>query len=295
MFIYHSKYYSWYTNLITKAQSADRIKGQDVYYESHHVIPVSLAGNDDNDNRVLLTAREHYIAHLLLTKCTEGQAKHSMIRAAFMMSKTRKGIKINSYLYRELKEEYSIVQSEYQTGKKYKILICPHCRKEGGGAGMKRFHFGNCILNPDLTYEQKINLIELNRTTKENEVLEWNHEEHGTYLCTRHELFSRFHADGISIVSLGTVQRKDIKSHLGWHIVLRDINNNIIEKPKLKSEKRNNTTYKWEHDEYGDFYGSIFELRDTYREQNLCNDVLNRMVRKERKSHRGWKLSSKSK
>lgn len=38
------------------------------YYEKHHIVMRSLGGNDDKENIVKLTAREHYFAHLLLSK-----------------------------------------------------------------------------------------------------------------------------------------------------------------------------------------------------------------------------------
>lgn len=36
------------------------------YFESHHIIPKSLGGSNDIKNRVLLTAKEHYVCHHLL-------------------------------------------------------------------------------------------------------------------------------------------------------------------------------------------------------------------------------------
>lgn len=39
-----------------------------VYYEKHHIIPKCLGGSDKKDNLTLLTAEEHWIAHLLLVK-----------------------------------------------------------------------------------------------------------------------------------------------------------------------------------------------------------------------------------
>lgn len=38
------------------------------YSEKHHIIPRSLGGTNDARNLVLLTGREHYIAHLLLAR-----------------------------------------------------------------------------------------------------------------------------------------------------------------------------------------------------------------------------------
>jgi hypothetical protein len=38
------------------------------YTETHHIVMKSLGGTDKKDNLVILTGREHYIAHLLLAK-----------------------------------------------------------------------------------------------------------------------------------------------------------------------------------------------------------------------------------
>jgi hypothetical protein len=70
-----------YDSLVTNAKEQYRLKGGDEYYESHHIIPTSLGGPDTIDNRVLLTAREHYLAHWLLYKISEGSDKHKMAQA----------------------------------------------------------------------------------------------------------------------------------------------------------------------------------------------------------------------
>lgn len=49
----------------------------DVYGERHHVIPKSLGGNNTKENLVRLTAREHFIVHLLLVRM---YPKHSIER-----------------------------------------------------------------------------------------------------------------------------------------------------------------------------------------------------------------------
>lgn len=57
-----------YDNLITQACSEDRRKDKNRpgFYEQHHIIPKCLRGSDDKNNLVLLTTREHFIAHKLL-------------------------------------------------------------------------------------------------------------------------------------------------------------------------------------------------------------------------------------
>lgn len=56
-----------YENL-TKSRQELRGSKRNVGYELHHIQPASLGGSDDEANLVLLTYREHYVAHWLLTK-----------------------------------------------------------------------------------------------------------------------------------------------------------------------------------------------------------------------------------
>ena len=82
MIFINNKYTTWYNSLINKAK--DRIISG--YTEKHHIIPSSLGGTTDNDNIVKLTAREHFICHLLLTKMTIGNARYKMNFALHMLS-----------------------------------------------------------------------------------------------------------------------------------------------------------------------------------------------------------------
>lgn len=79
-----NKYTTWYNRIISNAKSRDLDKS--IYFEKHHIIPRSLGGTNDPDNIVKLTAKEHFICHLLLTKMTTGKAKRSMACAAMSMT-----------------------------------------------------------------------------------------------------------------------------------------------------------------------------------------------------------------
>ncbi len=62
-----------YQKIIDKAKKENRVKRKYddlnyVYYEQHHIIPKSLGGSNKKENLVLLTAREHFICHLLLIR-----------------------------------------------------------------------------------------------------------------------------------------------------------------------------------------------------------------------------------
>lgn len=59
-------YKKLYDTIITN--SINRTKESDVYYERHHIVPKCMKGTDYEDNLVLLTAREHFVVHKLLTK-----------------------------------------------------------------------------------------------------------------------------------------------------------------------------------------------------------------------------------
>lgn len=71
-----------YDNLMAKA----RLRGLDKaalkgYYEKHHVMPRCLGGGDEDGNLVLLTFKEHKLAHRLLTKICTGRAYYQMLSA----------------------------------------------------------------------------------------------------------------------------------------------------------------------------------------------------------------------
>ena len=82
MIFINNKYTTWYNSLINKAKDRT-ITG---YTEKHHIVPSSLGGTNDNNNIVKLTAREHFVCHLLLTKMTTGNARYKMNFALHMLS-----------------------------------------------------------------------------------------------------------------------------------------------------------------------------------------------------------------
>lgn len=102
-----SKYTTWYYEIISNAKKSNRRKGGDEYYENHHIIPrcKPFCGSNRNENMILLTAREHFIVHWLLTKMCEGVYKQKMQHAIFrMISKTGKRI-ITSWQFEIAKKE----------------------------------------------------------------------------------------------------------------------------------------------------------------------------------------------
>ena len=56
-------YQKVYGQIVDRARVDSRAKGSSIYYESHHIVPKCISGSDDSNNKVLLTAREHFICH----------------------------------------------------------------------------------------------------------------------------------------------------------------------------------------------------------------------------------------
>lgn len=100
-----NKYCKWYFSIIKKAKSRI-ISG---YTEKHHIIPKSLGGKDTDDNLVILTAREHFICHLLLIKMVDTTFKYKMVYAAWQQSRPNKNksIKVTSRVYDKLRKQLS--------------------------------------------------------------------------------------------------------------------------------------------------------------------------------------------
>jgi hypothetical protein len=96
-------YRKHYQNLIATRKRRQLQEGE--YYERHHIIPKCMNGNNDKNNLVVLTAKEHYIAHWLLVKIYPENWKLKF--AFYKMSKT------NS------KQSRIISSSQYQRSKKY--------------------------------------------------------------------------------------------------------------------------------------------------------------------------------
>jgi hypothetical protein len=115
-----NKYTSVYNNIIARAKSRDLPK--EIYIEKHHIIPKSLGGTNSIDNLVNLTAREHFICHLLLPKMVTGIFKRNMSFALWSMitmdhSTLRARYKINSRMFQSIKIQVAKAKSELHKGK----------------------------------------------------------------------------------------------------------------------------------------------------------------------------------
>jgi len=108
-------YLKVYHQLIYNSQH--RILSQDIYVEKHHIVPLSLKGEDIESNIAVLTAKEHFVAHHLLWKIHRNPP---MTKAFMLMCNTkRNGVKykITAKEYSILKEDNKKFRSEFMAGR----------------------------------------------------------------------------------------------------------------------------------------------------------------------------------
>ena len=96
-------YSKHYFLLMNKAKIRCDVSG---YSEKHHIIPKCLNGSNEPSNIVILTAKEHFIAHLLLTKM---YPENSKIAFAFRaMSKLISKYHMNGRKFSKLRIEKNL-------------------------------------------------------------------------------------------------------------------------------------------------------------------------------------------
>jgi hypothetical protein len=115
-------YENIYNALVEKAKVRGLDKSQyEGYFEIHHIIPRSMGGGNEDENLVMFTGREHFVAHMLLWRAFPEEV--SLMRAAFLMSSRWRAERlegdakaINSKTYEKLRLEYADAVSEQVSG-----------------------------------------------------------------------------------------------------------------------------------------------------------------------------------
>lgn len=132
-------YQKIYNNIVET--SNNRQLDDNIYVERHHIIPKCLGGRNNKGNLVIVTAREHFLLHYLLTKIHKGNKK--LIYAFNMMNvnpTSEKGRIKSSKLYsisREKFKEFHPMKDDITKKKmlnsleKYRsVPRCKFCRTE---------------------------------------------------------------------------------------------------------------------------------------------------------------------
>ena len=110
-----------YMLIIERTKSEEKLglrkRGNGNYYEAHHILPKSLfpLWKNRKSNIVLLTAREHFFVHELLTKIYPTPQMTYALHA--FVSRPNADYKITPREYERIKIEFSKLHSERMTGR----------------------------------------------------------------------------------------------------------------------------------------------------------------------------------
>ena len=126
-----------YNQIIQRAKDENRkkVKGG-MYYESHHIIPRCMGGTNDKSNLILLTAKEHYMAHRLL--CEVYPNNRLLLFALWCMinglSRSKKRYIPSGRIYTIIKEESIKKISKAKIGKIRSPFSAEHKKKMSDSA-----------------------------------------------------------------------------------------------------------------------------------------------------------------
>lgn len=101
-----NKYTSWYYSLISKYS----IPGKSPGYETHHIVPKCMNGNNCRHNLAIVPARVHFVLHKLLVKMVDD----TKIRSKLLWAVWRMMNPQNSFhqrTYRRNSHQYEIVRN----------------------------------------------------------------------------------------------------------------------------------------------------------------------------------------
>ena len=172
-----SKWVKVYNAIIEKRKNNLLLTG---YRERHHILPKSLGGTNNPDNLIYLTAKEHYICHMLLVEIFRDVDRKSFYKMlnAFTMMKTREGqeIRMSSSLY----EKYRIELSEI---------------KKNTGKGVNNNNYGKIwVSNKELKSYKVIKKEEFEKYQREGwfkgRVTDWDYYEMKQNLTT-HQVYEK--------------------------------------------------------------------------------------------------------
>lgn len=180
-----------------------------------------MGGLDETSNLIELTAREHYICHLLLPKMTDGENRYKMIYAYTIMS----GRKIyGSRKYAFYREEYSKINSELRSGEgngmwgvdrsgeKNTFYGKKHSEETKRKISEKKKGQGKGIKRPPFTEEHRMNLSKGQK--KRATHYTFKHPEHGEFYGTTGDLARAYNFSRAS--EAYKLVKGEYKSYKGW-------------------------------------------------------------------------------
>lgn len=268
-----------YSSLIERARSEKRSKGVGTFYESHHIIPLCTGGSNKKHNLVLLTIREHFLAHRLLDKIYRGAKGLSL--AVWLMLHGRDGLKIvSSRGFARVKErvylEY-VGTTVYTNGSENK-------RMPTGEVPEGWHHVSKGIKHKQKSKEKRSgpNHYKYDTTLYSYKNLFTGCEEIG---ITQHEMRQKHN---LSQPKLSGVSRGKKKSHRGWTLLSYNEKEKLPRKCSSRSYKRDPQPYSFMNKVTGEVEKDITqsEMKAKYGLSSNLSKILNGT----QKSYKNWIL-----
>jgi hypothetical protein len=210
-----------YFKIIRTALLSNRKKGEDIYYESHHIIPQSF---NKKSSEVLLTAIEHYRVHRILAEEFKSHPEYGqkMLWAFHRMTYDGKR-KLTEQEYSEARE---ILMPMWKRPKKskWKLEMSEKMKGNKNGVGGKKDWIP--------TDEQRKNMSKAAKLSKLGKVGEESRASKGAVICE-----NLLTGEKIEAGSALQLSKQFDNIH---HSVINEIlnsKNNLDYKPRSKSSK----------------------------------------------------------
>lgn len=135
--------------------------------ERHHIIPRCIGGTNDKNNLVLLTPREHYIAHLLLVKIyPDRHGLHSAVRRLVDVDCFGELSYVsNSRRYQILREKAAQANRDWWTTDDQRVVDIRNRLKARRREYMLEYHEN---VDPDVKHETIRKIVEANKIAVAN-------------------------------------------------------------------------------------------------------------------------------
>ena len=110
-----------YQKIYNQIIERGKIRKLDCYKEKHHIIPKCMGGNNDKNNLVELTTKEHFICHKLLTEIypSETGLRYATFMMATMKTFMGRDYTVGAREYQRIKE--SLIVSDVTKEKNTKV------------------------------------------------------------------------------------------------------------------------------------------------------------------------------
>ena len=129
--------YKWHYDKLIETRKLLNRRKEDKYYELHHIIPKCKGGDNKKENLILLTAREHFLAHWLLWRIHRDRQTALAFNSMLRVGRGQKRI-TSSRGFQEAREAASTVQK----GKKLRQETIDKIKKNNARTGKPNWNSG---------------------------------------------------------------------------------------------------------------------------------------------------------